>query len=185
MFSFLLALYISAISNYTSLGIHIFTSGPLGRILIGPSMGYYLSLEAFPTYYEHLGLSSISNSISGILNLDHSERSARLLQYIYNKPGVRYGTAGVINGYYLGEAWANFGIVGIILSPMIVACATYLSYRLIISLGRTPLAISILTTFSLSTPIHGGFNDYFYSLLFLFFITVLFARLILKYHKKC
>ena len=53
--------------------------GPLGRIFLGQAMGTYFSFYLFPYKYPHIGFSSISNYISNIFDMEHSERAGRYI----------------------------------------------------------------------------------------------------------
>ena len=162
-----------------SLNSDVLFTGIAGRFLVGPTMGYYLMLEAFPLKHEFLGFASISSTLSNIFGMPDYDRSAGLIQLYYNSSQVRSGTAGVINTYYLGEAWANFGYIGIICSPVIVGVTSVLSFRFISGTRKSVNSIAILAAFTFSTLLFGGFNDYLYNLLFyLFFIMTLVKRTI-------
>lgn len=157
----------------------IIIEGFFGRIFVAPTMGYYLSLNTFPMHYDFLGFSSVSRTLSSFLGIEHSERSARLLQYVYNAVGVRNGTAGVINSYYLGEAWANFGYYGLIIGPFYVSSVSYLFYRILISLKNNLFLTSVISAYTFQSLLMGGFNDFYFNLLAYLLIFVLLMRKIL------
>lgn len=155
-------------------------TGIAGRFLVGPTMGFYLMLEAFPLKHEFLGLGSFSSTFSGALGLPDYDRAAKLIQYYYNSSQVRNGTAGVINTYYLGEAWANFGYIGVLVSPIIVGLTSVLSFRLISGVRKSVNAVAILAAFTFTALLYGGFNDYLYNLLFYLYVFMRFVKRTIK-----
>jgi hypothetical protein len=90
-------------------------------------------------------------------------------------PGrVADGTAGVINSLFIGEAWANFGLTGVLIAPIYVGFLIGFFYGLLIRLPKTPLLIAIFVHFSYKSSVTGGINNYLYEAgILLFFIIVL------------
>lgn len=155
-------------------------TGLFGRIFIAPTMGFYLMLDSFPSTSNFLFFSSYSNRLSWILGIEHSERAARLIQYVYNSAQVNDGTAGVINSYYLGEAWASFGVFGVILSPIIVAVTSFFSFMLISGRRVSINSVSILAALTFASLMFGGFNDFLYNLTFMLYLAFRILKVIIK-----
>ena len=76
---------------------------------------------------------------------------------------IYQGTVGVINSIFLSEAWANFGFLGIVLSPVYVGFIIGLLYNFILVSPKTPLFLGIYAYYSFRPTIIGGFNDYLYN----------------------
>ena len=55
----------------------------------------------------------------GIFGMEQ-QRSARVIMEYLNPEGVVSETTGVMNSLYMAEAYANFGNLGLLLSPIIV-----------------------------------------------------------------
>lgn len=136
-----------------------YNSGIWGRILLSQSGGTYFSFDYFPTIHEHIGF----KSFSALFIDNHSQRSARIIMEIFNPEGVKLGVVGVMNSLFIGEAWANFGIVGVIIAPFIVGAVIQLIFLVLISGDKTPLKVALYAYFTLNIPITGGFNDFIYS----------------------
>lgn len=153
-----------------------YNSGPIGRVTLGQAAGLYMMLDIFPNDYNHIGLASTSNLLSNILGLDYIDRAARTAMIAFNPAGVAAGIAGVMNTIYLGEAWANFGLLGILLSPLWVGFIIQTLYIYFLKAPKSPLHLAFFVSFSLGGSITGGINDYIYNpsvlLIILFFMAV-------------
>ncbi|GAA4311571.1 hypothetical protein GCM10023143_20750 [Compostibacter hankyongensis] len=164
------------ILNQPLLQLFNYNSGLIGRIILGQSTGTYLSFDLFPKYHDFIGFDSISNLLSNLLGLDYSERSARLIMEFYNSRGVDEGGAGVINSLFIGEAWANFGLIGVLLSPLYVGFITQFINLFFLKNKKTPILVGILAYLSYNMPITGGVNDFIYNV---FLLTIILAFLFL------
>lgn len=109
-------------------------------------------------------MGNFSHLLSEILNLDYSDRSARLIMEYVNPAGIEEGAAGVVNALFIGEAWANWGIVGILLSPIYVGFIIQTLYLFILSSPKTPFFIALFVFYSFNSSITGGINDYIYNI---------------------
>lgn len=138
-------------------------SGIGGRVLLSQSAGTYFSFEYFPRVNDHLGWSSISSFVANGLGLEPSERSARILMGIFNPAAMEAGEAGVMNSLFIGEAWANFGIAGVLIAPFYVGFVTQIIFLAFIKSKKTPLMLGFFVYFTLNLPITGGFNDFVYN----------------------
>ncbi len=177
LFSIILISYYFLFDDFEILSIN---RGIGGRLIIGQSMGVYFSFDLFPSKYEHLYFSSISRFISDILNTDYIPRSSRLLMEALNPSGVENGTAGVLNTLFIGEAWANFGIVGVILSPLIVGAYIQTVYLFFIRSKKHPIYLGLFAYLSYKMPIVGGFNDFIYNPLQWIIIILIFSTILVS-----
>lgn len=148
-----------------------YNTGFVGRLILGQSAGTYLSFDLFPVYRQHLGFSSISDLVSSLFELDHYERSARMVMEFYNPSRVDLGIAGVVSSLFIAEAWANFGLIGVLLSPLYVGFVTQFINIHLLKRRKTPIYVGLLAYLSYKMPITGGFNDFLYnpSLILIFF----------------
>ncbi len=135
-----------------------YNSGIWGRILLSQAGGTYFSFELFPSEIPFIGFDSFSKLFGGT-----SERSARLIMEYYNPEEVRLGIVGVMNSLFIGEAWANFGFIGVLLAPLIVGMEVQFIYQKLITGKKTPLKVGLYAYLIFGIPITGGFNDFIYN----------------------
>lgn len=145
-----------------------YNSGILGRLLLSQGAGTFLSFDTFPESIKHVGFASVSKFFADMFGLDYSERSARLIMEYINPSGVRAGTAGVVNSLFIGEAWANFGLIGVVVAPLYVGFLIQSLYLFFLKSPKTPFLLALFVSFSCKSAITGGINDYFYNINFLF-----------------
>ncbi|WP_179991433.1 O-antigen polymerase [Acinetobacter sp. YH16058] len=135
-----------------------YNSGILGRILLSQASGLYLSFDYYPVVYDHIGFSSLSNIFG-----EGRERMARELMMGVNPGGILAGEAGVINTLFLAEAWANFGVLGVLFGVVWVGFFIQILYQFFINNSKNPIKIGIYAYLCYKLPITGGFNDFIYN----------------------
>ncbi|AZJ32470.1 hypothetical protein D6200_07820 [Tenacibaculum mesophilum] len=150
-----------------------YSSGILGRVFLSQAGGTYLMFDYFPRVYDFIGINSFSNVLSNTLDLNHSERAARLVML---KANPRFAEVqGVVNSLFIGEAWANFGVIGVVIAPLYVGAVIQTLFRLLLSFKKTPITLALLAYFSYSSSVTGGINDYFYNMQYLILMGILFS----------
>lgn len=164
-----------------SLGnIFTFRSGPLNRILLSQSMSVFLHYEVF-TYRGHfIGGASFPSIISeNIFGLNHL-RSARWIMIILRPKLVKEGIAGVYNGLFVGEAYANFGLLGVAFSIIYVGLFLYLIHVYFIRHKKNAITLALYAylTINYEGILHGGFVDFIYSPVMLFIVLVSIAIIV-------
>lgn len=149
-----------------------YNSGILGRLLLSQGAGTFLSFDIFPDIHPYIGFSSVSEFISNVFDLEYSEKSSRVIMEQINPNGVKMGLAGVVNSLFIAEAWANFGICGVIVAPLYVGFLIQSLYLFFLKSKKTPFLLALFVSFSIKGSITGGFNSYFYNinLFFLLFV---------------
>lgn len=156
--------------------------GPMGRIFISQIATSFLHFQVFPDVFSYLNGSSFPQSFSFLLdafleNGEYGIRSGRLVMEAFNPIGIILNVAGVMNSLFVAEAYANFGYVGVLLSPVVVAVAMTIIPNMIISGSKTPinLLLYVLCTIEWTQCITGGFIDFIYNvnLIIQFFIIYL------------
>ena len=155
-----------ATTNYSG-GLFTLKSGPIPRLILTQIATCYLHFQAFPNIHSYLNGASFPTAISWIFNTDQSWiRSGRVVMEIFNNSGVKEGTAGVMNSIYLAEAYANFGIIGILISPWLVAFIMSIVSNFILKQRKTPMNIVLylIVTYTFSNLLIGGFVDFFYNI---------------------
>lgn len=152
------------------------TGGPVGRILFTQVSGLYLAFSYFPQQHDFLGFSSIGKAFSSAFGIEsQSERVARINMEIFNPSGVADGIAGVINTYYVAEAWGNFGLWGIFFAPVIVGIWIALVNVIEFNMPKSFFNRSIVIFLALKLPFGGGINDFIFSVNLIFVFIVLFV----------
>lgn len=154
---------IALFSNY-NLGI-------LGRVLLSQSAGTYLMFDLFPAKYDFIGFESISSYTSLFFGIDNTDRAARIV--MSHITGGNLETAGVMNSLFIGEAWANFGFLGVLIAPIYVGMIIQALFLFLLSMKKSPLYLGLLTYFSYRSSVTGGFNDYLYNMGYIVVVTLI------------
>lgn len=130
-----------------------YNTGPIGRIIFGQIEGMYASLRVFPELHQFLGFNSL-------------ETAGRVMMEIINPAGVERGTAGVMNSFFMAEAYAHFSKLGIYLSLLYVPFIIVIFCKIISLLRRTPITLAIYSYIGfsyLTQNLTGGIIAYIYS----------------------
>lgn len=88
--------------------------------------------------------------------------------------GARAGTSGVYNGLFLGEAYANYGPVGLLISSIHVPILFALLNIIFNRIKKTPITIAMFTYFTMNflMTLYGGYFDYVFSSIWTIIIIV-------------
>lgn len=163
-----LVVFVALVFMYAMSGIPFnefasYNTGPLGRIILGQAAGIYIIFDIFPNNHGFIGLSSLSQFVSNLIGYEYTERAARVAMEFFNPRGIEGGTAGVMNTIFIAEAWANFGLVGLLLSPIWVGFLLQSLYIFFLKMPKNPLFLAFFVSFSFGGAVTGGFNDYIYN----------------------
>lgn len=157
------------------------SNGPLSRLMISQAGTLMLHFEAFSdkTPYLH------GHSFPPFTKIFFGEgeydiRSGREVMEVYNPVAVKNGTAGVMSTMFMGEAYANFGFVGVAIAPIIVGIIFSAILCVYLKSKKTLLNIILyLECFIIFTNVlQAGFIDFFYNINF-------FVALICIFGIKC
>lgn len=180
----LVILYIT-VGNYKDNFISL-SNGPLSRAVVTQAGTLFLHFDAFPNKSEFLKGHSFP-PLTKILfgEGEYDIRSGRKVMEIYNSDAIENGTAGVMSTMFIGEAYANFGYLGIIISPIIVGFIVSTILCVYLKSQKTPLnMILYLECFIIfSTVLQAGFVDLFYNISFLIVLIVIFGIKVLTSDK--
>lgn len=149
-----------------------YNEGASGRVLFSQIAGTFFSFEIFGRTHEFIEWNSISNLVEQF-GLEYSDRAGRIIMEVINPKAVAEGTAGVQNTLFIGEAWANFGLVGLLISPLYVGFVIGMLFYTLLRLPKAPIFIGAYVFFSYKTALIGGFNDYVYNFAYLLIIILL------------
>ncbi|MDK2920213.1 MAG: hypothetical protein PWQ37_2946 [Candidatus Petromonas sp.] len=133
-----------------------FYGGPLGRVFIVQIQSLPSYFEIFPKSFDFLMGKSIA--LFRHLGLPFIE-SARVVASFLEPVGVKEGWVGVANTLFVGDAYANFGLIGLIISPIWVAFVYSFFYWRLLSSPKTPLTIGyyVFILDNLTNSLTGGF----------------------------
>lgn len=151
--------------------------GPIGRILFTQVATLFLHIDAFPQKIPFLNGASFSSKFKWIFENASFQRSGRIVMEIYSPEAVAEGTAGVMNTLFVGEAYANFGIIGVLVAPIIFGVIIAIFMFIVLKARKTPVTIFFYVEMMqlLMTFVQGGFVDIFYNALTILLILIMIA----------
>lgn len=142
------------------------------RAALVPVAGLLLTINYFPNKIEFLHGASFPQWMISPFGLEH-KRSARAVMEIFNPDGVEGGTAGVINSWYQAEAFANFGFVAALISPMIIIPFLYIIRSAVSSYSRS-VQVGLIAFLFFEVPYFGGFVELLWNVKIMFILTMAF-----------
>ena len=143
-----------------------FYNGPIGRTLFTQVGTLAMHFDLFPMYFPFLGGRSLSPTALSLLGIDGSYvRSSKLVMDFYGSEKVYDGTGGVMNAFFIGEAYANFGFIGMVLSIIYMGILLGLLFYMFLKIRKNPynIAIVAMLTGKLALATQGGFTDFIYN----------------------
>lgn len=149
-------------------------TGPVGRVLFTQIATLFLHIEAFPAAHAFLNGSSFNSWMSYFIPAASGERSGRVVMEIYNAAGIKEGTAGVMNTIFIGEAYANFGIAGVLAAPVIFGIVIGFFAYFLPAVRKTPATLLLYAqlTLTFTMIVEGGFVDIIYSATVICYIAI-------------
>lgn len=153
-----------------------------GRMFVSGFAGVPLSFEWFPDVIKQPTWQiGIPGFILDAHNLPKTE-SARLLMLRLNPEG------NLVSSYYIAEAWANYGIVGVILSPFIVGLNVQAVHLFLLKHSKQPLIMAFYALVTTKWVVSSGFVNFllFKSIIFPYILYAVVSFLIkhIKF-KRC
>lgn len=142
----------------------IFIEGLLvipNRVFVGQISGWYNALYIFPERYSFLNFSTTGRFLHELLGLPFSFDYGIILQWYENTAGGKTGI-GHSTTFYMGEAWSNFGLIGVIIAPFIVGIFIQSFNLFFIKRLKTPFYLGIYIAFILQLPILTNFQGFYY-----------------------
>lgn len=137
-----------------------YSQGPIGRIILTQIAPMYIFVDRFGEVYPFLHLYGLPESILQLYNVDQMS-SARVIMMDLFPEKVQEGTAGVLNTLYVGEAFATYGVWGVMLGSVYLGIFVQVLYILFVRLPKHPVFISLFVFFIINIPraMVGGFSD--------------------------
>lgn len=146
---------------------HDLYNGVGGRLLFSQVGALSYNFDAFPSEFPYLMGRSFAPTILKLIGIDPELhlRSARLIMEFYFPWNVYDGVAGVMNSFYIGEAYANYGWVGAAFSVVWTAFVLSGLYALTLKMRKTPVTLVFAAYFGVFAPLttQGGFMDFVYN----------------------
>lgn len=151
-----------------------YSSGPIGRIILAQVSPLFLHLGYFGDVIPFLDGRSLPSMFLGLFDMEQV-RSAKIVMEHSFPQNVENGTAGVLNTLYAGEAFANFGYLGIILGTVYIATFVQIIYIIFIRLPKNPIYLSLFIYFTINIPraLVGGFTDFLFNPLWVILVSLL------------
>lgn len=134
-------------------------SGVFERITITQLEGVYHMYEIFPGNHEFIKGRSISQVLSAILKYDYIEPAERIAMKEIYPTAVAEGRVGTMSTLFIGDAWANFGLIGVLISPLIVGAWLLVIYVFILKNSKSPLILGFYGFITSHNYIQGGFMN--------------------------
>lgn len=167
---------IGAVSGLTLFGLYAFLvrnvdpayhlsplrQGLVGRVVVSQVSSLYRHFDIFPEEHDHIGGRSLSRPLSRLTGTGHVPRSGRIVLERTRATWIEQGYGGVLNTIFIGEAWANFGWMGLLLSPLWVGFVIGILFLTLLRLPKTPLLVGVLAYLSVRSSVGAGINDYLY-----------------------
>ncbi|WP_113930701.1 O-antigen polymerase [Bacillus sp. P14.5] len=165
---------VSNISEYLS-----YSSGPIGRIILAQISPAFLHLNLFNESIPFLQGQSLPSILISWLDIENV-RSARLVMENTFPNKVDDGTAGVLNTLFIGEAYANFGYLGILFGTLYLGVLIQIVYICFLRLPKNPVFIGLFVYFTVNIPrtLVGGFADFLFNPIWVFITFVLIGLLV-------
>jgi hypothetical protein len=133
------------------------------RIFFDQISGTFLMLEIFPSQFDFIGFSSLSKPISDFFLGGYSEPATRIAMEYAFPTATENGFMNLLSTLFIGEAWANFGLVGLILSPIYIGFIIGFFYYFILTSKKNPILLAFFAYFSFRVNFSSQFNMYVYN----------------------
>lgn len=160
-----------------------------GRAVFGQLMCSYMCFDIFPDLHPHLWFSTTGRFIHKVLGLTYRPDYGIIVMSFFRPAMVEAGIAGHATTVFIGEAWANFGLLGILLGPLWVGFFIQLFYIFFLKLKKTPFNLALYVQFTILMPILSGVKGFYYPVwilqyLMLIFILLFVASILKSFPKK-
>lgn len=152
-------------------------NGILGRTLFTNFGNTAMHFEGFSLFFQPLYGRSMYPTILRLLGADTDLhlRSGQIIMELYNQSGIYDGVAGVMNCFYIGEAYANWGITGVIFGIIWVSILLSSVFVIFTKIKKTPITIAFFALFTqqMVSTMNGGFIDYIYNATYIIYVFIL------------
>ncbi len=137
-------------------------SGFYGRTFLIGYFGFPLSLELFP---DVITVETYGVGIPSFI-IDHTSmnavESARLLKMYIHPETVNAGTGNLYSGFYMGEAWANYGYVGLVIAPLVVGFVVQSVHLFLLKNAKEPWLLAFYVALTVKWVVGSGFVNFLF-----------------------
>lgn len=166
----LILIFMYAATGYSDPWLDIY-SGIMGRTFFTQFGTLCFHFDFFGQVHDFLDGASLSPTALKVIGMDPDMhlRSGKIVMQFYGSQFVYQGSAGVMNANFIGEAFANWGPIGILVSIVWVGIELSLLFALSLKIKKTPatLAFIAVLTKTMGSMSQGGFADFVYSASFI------------------
>ncbi len=153
----------------------------LGRIFVAQVAGVFMTLSIFPSQYEFIGLTGIgliSDAFGGL----QSSGSPRIVMEHFRPNEVSLGLLGYKSSFFVAEAYGNFGLLGVILSPFLVGALTAIYQTFFMKFKNLSLGVAGLIYVIFNLPYTSNLTAFYYNpgLWILLFVLMLLGNITLR-----
>lgn len=153
----LFSIYYLFVSN----DIELVLSLIFDRIFIAQVISVYLSYDYYSCLGD-IGYSSFANIITKIFDIKTVAPASEQLMANYFPEMIALGGWNV-NGLFISEAWANYGIIGVILSPFLVGLENAVLISVLARFNKSPIQCAFYAFFTIKCAYFlTSFNAYLY-----------------------
>lgn len=132
------------------------------RILIAQVSGVFMTLSIFPVPHDFIlfsGIGILSDAFGGT----QSDGSARIVMEHFRPVEVELGLLGYMSSFFIAEAYGNFGIIGVLISPFIIGVVTAAYFTILSRFQNFNLAIAGITYMTFNLPFTSNFVAFYYN----------------------
>lgn len=151
-----------------------------GRILLGQLANYYQCFNIFPNLHPFLWFSTTGQFIHETLGLTYLPDYGIIIMAFENLKAVAAGAAGHASTFFMGEAWANFGLFGFLIAPLWVGCFIQILHVFFLNRGKTIINISLYASVTLALPILTNLKGFYYPAGLMQIVVMTFLLLLIK-----
>lgn len=133
------------------------------RIFVAQMSAVPLALADYPSRVDFVGFASLDSIVHRMLSIDPAARAS---EYLLEQHFPLLAAAGGwnVNGIYIHEAWANFGMAGLLFGPLFVGAVHALAVHLFTRVRKTPFAVGLFAYLSADITLFiTGFNRYIFN----------------------
>ena len=163
-------------------------NGILGRTFFTQFGTLCYHFDLFPNIFPYLKGRSLYPTVLKIIgqNPEQHMRSAKIVMEYYGSEHIYEGTGGVMNACFLGEAYANWGWIGVMASIIWVGIVISMLFILMLKIKKNPatLAFCAVLTQNVGNMTQTGFVDFIYNssiiLIVLGFLSIIYLKNIIR-----
>lgn len=155
------------------------------RLLLSQIAPLYFYPRVFPEYHPYIMGTSYPGFVAKLSGVE-AVRASRIVMSYRNPVGVELNVAGHMNTLFVGEAYANWGLCGVVFSPIIAGIMIGIVYYVLITRRKTPgwIAAYSFICVDVAFTLTGGFIDFLYNPGWMIVFAGVFVAELLVYNKR-